>query len=467
MSRPNPALMERVAKRVKDILTDPQPVQGPFADPCVCGAPRWEHAGANRSGRHAPAVGLPNGCQRWAEDKIESLAVQAVQADGKNLLPDFKRWDRSLNPGQPVIPGQLRVRPSDGDTCKRQVWYRNFPPEDYTPAPTDERAATIGNALHKSLLEAWAALYPWRLIEHAVTIPGLDRDGRVDSFDPLTGVLDDVKTAGSRKWDLIGDDGPTEGTWRQVFVYGLALSRAGHEVRLVRLRYINREKGIEESFERPYTEVAARAALRALTTLASDLDQYRQAMDDGDEALAETLIPLREGTKHDAFPCSYCPARFHCWNVERAIKVGRSPESYTVLGSDPLAEAVEATLTEYVEGREIESAGRARKADAKVLLDGIEHGTYGEMVYGSSTSFPKDTGAYIRSLQEVFDLPADMRPALSDIKYPTRAEERISVRKVRAATREKAAKAKADDAARAGNTSGPSTEAGSGAAGAA
>ena len=463
MSAPNAALMGRVRDRVTEIITDPKPVLGQWADPCVCGAPRWEHAGGNRSGRHAPTVGTPNGCKRWAENKIEALAWRAVEADGRKMLPDFKRHDRAQNPGQPVTPGQLRVRPSDGDTCKRQVWYRNFPPEDYRPLPTDERAATIGTALHKSLLDAWAALYPWRLIEHEVTIPGLDRNGRLDSFDPLTGVLDDVKTAGTWKWDLIGDEGPTEGTWNQAAIYALALSRAGHTVRTIRLRYIHREKGYEEKFERTYTDMMGRTALRDLTALASVLDAYRQAVDDGDTELAEDLIPEREGRSHNAFPCSFCPARGHCWSIDRATALGRSPESFTILGPAPADDAVAATLAEYDAARKAETAGKNAKAFAKSLLDGIDHGTYGEWVYAVTTQNPKDSGAYIRLLQENYDMPAEFRPALSDLPQPTRREERIAVKRVRAAKRE-ATKAKAAEVADAEPTSGPDTAGEAGAA---
>lgn len=438
------ALMGRVRDRVTEILTATSPVIGPFADPCHCGAPRWEHAGRNRSGRHAPTNGTPpNGCKRWSEDRIEALAWRAANADGRKMLPDFKRWDRSINPGQPVTPGQLRVRPSDGDTCKRQVWYRNFPPEDYRPLPTDDRAATMGTLAHKGLLEAWAALYPWRLIEHEVTIPGLDRNGRLDSFDPLTGVLDDVKTAGTWKWDLIGDDGPTVGTWNQAAIYALALSRAGHKVRLIRLRYIHREKGYEEIFEQPYTDMMGRAALRDLTALASVLDSYRQAVDDGDTELAEELIPEREGRSHNAFPCSFCPARGHCWSIDRATALGRSPESFTILGPTPADDAIAATLAEYDVARKAETAGKNDKAAAKALLDGIDHGTYGEWVYGATSTNRKDTAAYVRLLQENYELPPAVRPALGDIPHPETRSESIAVKRVRAAKREAKAKAAA------------------------
>ena len=360
MARSNPALMERVAKRTRAILDDVAPVLGPFPDLCICGAPRWEHAGANHSGKHVPPAGTSfNGCKRWAADKIEELAWQAVNADGVKLLTTFRKHDRHLTPRNPMQPGQLSVRPSDTGACKRQVWYRNFPPEGYVPAPVDERKATIGTALHKSLLDAWAWAYPWRLIEHEVTLPGLDRKGRIDSYDPLTGVLDDVKTAGDWKWETLGADGPTEDTWDQGFIYGLALFRAGHDVRFIRLRYVHREAGKEEPFVRPFTEAAGRAALRNLTALASILDQYRQAEDDGDHELAAALIPAREGTSHKSFPCSFCPARLHCWNVTEAERAGRSPESWTVLGPDPETEAIEATLADYDAARSAERDGQA------------------------------------------------------------------------------------------------------------
>ena len=80
------------------------------------------------------------------------------------------------------------------------------------------------------------------------------------------------------------------------------------------------------------------------------------------------------------------------------------------------------------------------------------------MVYGvDAVRAQKDVNARVAVLEGPLRMPAQFRPALTDLPYPTRREERISVKRVRAATREKAAKAKADAAARAEHTSGLDT----------
>lgn len=435
-----PAVLALIRARHDEILADEHPVLGPFPHMCVCGAPRWEHQGALNTGKHKPAVGDPNGCKRWAEDKIEAAAWRAIEAFDRKLVRDYRHWESENSEREPLLEGQLRVRPSDTSTCKRQVWYRNFTPEGLVRDPVDQRAAAIGTMIHDAVTKSQTALYPWLLAEQRVKIPGLDREGRYDLFDPITGMLIDIKSAGRYKWDKIGDDGPDEDTWDQGFIYGLALSRAGFEVRVIRLWYVNRESGSEEFFDRPYDEAVAVAALSRLTSLIGVLEDYRDAVADGDDQYALTLIPEREGRRIESFPCSYCPFRSHCWDVKAATAHGRSPESWTMLGPSPEDKAIETVLVEYDDARRQESEGKNRKSDAKALLDGIEHGTYGDMILSSTAGSSANMRAYQDALREAWNTPEGFRPDFDSIPVPKTTYSSISVRPVRAAKR--AARAK-------------------------
>ena len=446
---PSKTIADKVHARVRAILDDPLPEHGPFPHYCQCGAPRWEHAGANFSGAHKPRNGAePNGCGRWAEDRVHAAALAAIDADAETLLRVFARNERRHAPRAPYQPGQLSVRPSDSGECHRKVWYRNFTPEGLIEAPVDERAARAGGAFHKSLLDAVAEEYPWRLVEYPVMVPGLDREGRVDWYDPYTRTVGDGKTAGQAKWDRLGNDGPDETTWDQVYVYGLALSRAGWPVETVVLHYLARDSGREEPYHRPYTEERAREALSRLTGLASTLDAYRRAVEDGDVEDAEALIPARAGTGPEGFPCGWCKYRFHCWNVADADAANRHPTSYTVLGPDPEAEAVEHLLVEYADARDAKKAAEERMTYAKASVDGIPIGEYGSMRLGYRNTTRSDYHGYADELARYYNADPSVKPSLESIKVPVSTTASVDIRPVRAATRAKKAKAVADAKAR-------------------
>lgn len=407
---------------------------GVAPEPCICGAPRWEHSGLMRSGAHPS-----NGCTRYTLERIEAFAWEIVHADSERLLTSFRKWQRQESPRNPILSGQLSVRPSDVGGCHRKVWYRNFPPADYTPEPTDERAATMGNIIHDGVLHARSALYPWREHEKSVAIPGLDREGKIDEWDPMLGVVADVKTVGDRRFDgAIRENGPDESMWAQVLIYALALVRLGLTVRVVRLLCVDRDNGHEEVFQRAFDGDAAHRSLSELTNLADTLDDYRQAVADGDLDLAASLVPDRPeyARDHKSFPCGWCPARMHCWNVEQAKAIGRSPESLTLLGPDPADAAIELVLRDYADARTAKSAAGKDQEAAKAMLDGIPERTYGGMEYGHTTAWTQDVGRYIRDLQSAYTLPDGLRPDVDAITRHTRPEERIRITPVRAAKRE-------------------------------
>lgn len=262
---------------------------GPRLDPCVCGAPRHEHRGRTRQGGHA------NGCRRYRLDPAYPLAWAAHLADSRSLYRDALDYDNLQRAGRPPrAEGEWSLGPSDVTTCPRAIWYRNLPPDDLVTNPTDKHAAVIGGIIHDGYQRAQQELYPWRLFERYVEVPGLDREGRYDSFDPITGVLTDIKTAGDWVWDHLAADGPDEDVWEQPQLYGLALTRLGYTVRTVRLVYVERKSGYDEPYERPYDEQAALAALDRLVG-------YATALDNG-----EVLPRSRSGPSTDPICRRYC-----------------------------------------------------------------------------------------------------------------------------------------------------------------
>lgn len=237
-------------------------------------------------------------------------------------------------------------------------------------------------------------------------------------------------TAGDWKWDLIGADGPPTSEWEQVAIYGLALSRLGVMVRTLRITYVHRARGADEVFERPYDEVFALAAVNRLAAISTGLD-------------AGASMPRdREGPSSDPL-CRLCPFRSACWRMPQAERLGRSPESLLALGAEPTDPVVEWALTAYDARRGAATAAKKEQDLAKVLLEGVEHGVYGEFVYGVVTTWKGDLKAQVRMLVEAVQVPLEERPALDVLTTaPKSPQDSISVKRVRAATRERKARSK-------------------------
>ncbi len=358
-----------------------------------------------------------------ATPAARDLAAAALEGADRQVMDDLTdAGDAAYRPS-----GSTGPRVSDYGGCGRAVWYRDSPPVGYEPAPVDNRRATLGNVIHAAAEAARSARYPWRRYEMKLPIPGLDKIGRVDEYDPVLGEVTDDKTAGDRKWEVYSD-GPPDSAWGQVLIYGLALEELGMPVRTVRIIAINRDSGAEEHFRREYDPAAARSALDELIALATLLD------------LGE--VPVREGTGPGSFPCSWCEARLHCWNVAAAEVAGRSPESYTILGAEPDDPTIEwAAANLHAATRANTSADKAKK-DAERLLVGIKPGTYGGMeVNARSRRMPNYKAAFLRLLA-LWPLPDSMRPPVERVENPpVRVDRWIEAKPVRAAKKAAAKKA--------------------------
>lgn len=357
-----------------------------------------------------------------ASEKARALAAAALAAADREVMADIVDH---LAAGY-VPSGRTGPRVSDYGSCRRSVWYREAPPDGFVRDPEMyDRQAALGTILHAAAANARAARYPWRWYEYEVTVPGLDKPGRVDEYDPVLGVVSDLKTGGTRKWDRIGDEGPNLSVWGQVLIYGLALTALGLPVRAVRIMVVNRDTGEEEHFVRDYDPAAARAALDELVDLATGLDFG--------------IVPPRDGTGPSTdWQCRSCFARSHCWNVAAATDAGRSPESYTVLGEEPDDPSIIWAAEQFLAAKAARLAADAAYDEAKALLQGIEPRQYGDVIIevGRNTSVEyKDS---FEKLVGLYGLSEAYRPPVSDVAEPTRKTTRYTTAKrVRAAKRGK------------------------------
>lgn len=428
---PDLATIQAAAERFAEVDSAPRRF-GPGIEPCTCGAGRHEHAGRTLRGRCERT-----GCKRYRRDPVDMLTEAALRADQRGLAADLAIADakHTRKRGQRKHEGEVRVSASDVSACRRKVQYRERPPADLYLSPSDKRAAFVGSLIHDAAVRVRKPMYPWRLFEQSVEIPGLGTS-QYDMFDPITGKVDDTKTAGSWKWDVVTDYGPPPSEWKQVLMYGLALEHAGHKVRTVQITYINREKGRDQPFERPYVRAEAEAAVAGLTTLATQIELgIEQPRDEPGPGLS-------------ALCSHYCEFRDYCWEVPQAEAAQRSPQSWIRLGPTPAEPDITEALVEYREHQQAESAAKKAKAEARAVLDGIKPDRYGDLKLGNSPTERADQKAYIERIRRWGESDPATRGAFEDIEVPKTTSMTLRVGPVPKAVLEKEAKerAKAFDA---------------------
>jgi hypothetical protein len=178
-------------EQASKIVAEGLPI-GPRMYPCVCSAPRAIHGGTAGKGRC-----VETNCGRYRADLAYELAYKAVDAQAASVNDAMKEWERrqraAMRAARPKLDGQWSIGASDAGRCRAQIGYRENPPEDYTPLIEDKRAARMGGIIDDEITSRYKVLYPWRLHQHWVTIEGLDRESRLDMFDPVTGRLTDLK----------------------------------------------------------------------------------------------------------------------------------------------------------------------------------------------------------------------------------------------------------------------------------
>lgn len=404
------AAAQRWASAARDI--------GPSPEPCLCGQPFWRHTGPAWDG---PAEDCPG----YRLDPAWQLAQDALEAGSRDAMADVADHNRDSRAHR--ARAGWRISPSDAGRCPRAIWYRNRPPADYLPLPEDTRAADAGTAMHAGITAARSARYPWRRYALLVAIPGLDQDGEIDEYDPVTGIVEDWKTAGDYTWEYVQEHGPYQHAWEQALIYAFALAQAGHLVKTVQIRYINRKTGWElPPFTREYSARAAQQAVGRLIRVAQMLDT--------------DLVPPREGQGPTSDPqCQRCPAREHCWQMEAAAEAGRTPESYVAFGPDPQASDPAVIWA-------VEQAGLLRerrlalekKEDAAKALAGLPPGKYGQWeVVRTSTRRADWHKAYDRLLGRLdfwWEMSPPDRPPLTQLagQAPKSRSWSYMIRRVRA-----------------------------------
>lgn len=336
------------------------------AVPCTCKHVRGNHAGARQRGA-CRDEGCA--CTRYRHDQAAYFAARANLAARSTLNLDLREYERMMRPQKAPGPEEISVRVSDVGECRKAIEYRNRPPEGFKRDPEDKRAAYIGTLIHDSTLARRRKLYPWRMYGDLkgmqLFLPGLDRPGRYDEFDPITGDLYDLKTAGTWRWNLVQDEGADEHWWEQLLLYGLALTLAGYTVTRLCIVVIERAGGKDEVFSKPFDIDEAYKVLNRLTTLSTAI---------------ELGIPQprdRSGPTTDGI-CRNCFARSHCWQIPQATAAGRSPESWIKLGPTPEEKAVAAVVEEHVDAKAVQNQAKKIVEETKVLLDGVEPGIYGD-----------------------------------------------------------------------------------------
>jgi hypothetical protein len=425
---PDPDVVKRATEimRAGTYLTE-----GPRLSPCECGQPRHVHTG--RMAKRPEDLR-----HRYRRDPADAMAEAAMIADDRTIretIAAYEKRKRARKYGNKPREG-VGVSVSDNGRCPAQIMHRE---RGSKRNPTKPNGAWVGGAIHDKAEAAEKVLYPWRRLEWAIEVPGLDRKARIDKYDPITGVVDDTKSAGVAKWDRIGDEGPSDDMWGQVLIYGLLIERRGEFVSAVRISPVDRDKGRCEQFTRPWNDEArdlARTALAALLDIAT-------ALDNGDE-----LPRTHSGPATDAICRDYCPFRRVCWNEEDAEDAGRSGESYTVLGPDPDDEAIEWAIAAHVEAKAAATAAKTEAEKKRALLVGIEAGTYGEVTVKTGFSVSYDHKTQAAGLLEWIKTPEHERgpwdtwaePNKKLSPYPDTGHVRKAKTK---ATKASAAKAKA------------------------
>lgn len=420
------------------------PYEGPRLHPCVCGCGIASHKGKLNKGKCQKC-----GCKAFREDTDWALAYEVADADRTSFMHsmrEFRRQEREQHLAEnPRLPGQHSLGPSDAGRCPRSIWYRNMPPAGLVRAFSDRNKADIGDMLHEEAVRRLRSLYPWRQHEQWVTVKGLDRPGRLDSWDGITGTIDDLKTHGDWVANVLDDSGPTLDAWKQLSLYALAKEEAGETVRWLKLTYIHRDPDrgpIERPFKRPYSREFAEAARQELLEIASELDlihaenEAKRAATGDPEAWVDpddldVLPRSRKGPSEDKI-CENCEFRKHCWNTDEAEEHGRSPESWTHLGAaaDTLDDetgfytdepTVWALHNAYELAELAKATGKSKDA-AEVDIQGLEKGRYGTR--GELTVWSQNHGSrsqykdYADALKANAALPADKQVDPDTIEVP-------------------------------------------------
>lgn len=182
--------------------------------------------------------------------------------------------------------------------CRKRAGYRIRGIEPTNPSASMQ--AILGSAVHDAVARAIEKVANGSyLTELEVTYAGIV--GHLDRFHTPTGTLVDVKSTSSRWLEHVKMHGPDDAHKMQLAGYAAALTKAGHDVRRVRIDYIARDTGEEWPWPSPdgapFSPVWVREALAWI----------RQVRDTDLDMLPRDYLP-------GSVFCNNCPFRDPCWN---------------------------------------------------------------------------------------------------------------------------------------------------------
>lgn len=405
--------------------------------PCVCERPRSAHSGATRAGGCEAS-----GCLRYRADRIVLLAVEAAAAGERSFHQHLAEFDRRTRARvKKKRPGSVNVRPSDIGGCDREVYYRETPPEDFYSSPTRRGAAWMGGIIHEEYMRRLAQLYPWLMFGDRkgfeLVLPGMERPSKYDIYDPIRAHLQSIKTAGRWQWDQVGERGADDKWWDQDHLYAMVLRDLGFPVETIEVLVIERADGNSERFTMDFDPERAERALAKIHDLAMTLELG--------------VVPERGRSGPTTDPlCRNCFARDYCWNIPQATAAGRSPESYTVLGTDPEDADIIAIAEQLIEARAEQNDAKGRVDRYKALLDGVELRHYVDPEdperafegYARGGRTETQWEEWAEEMRRIATLPADQRPEQLPEPRQTKTRSSVTWGRMRKATRERLKKEK-------------------------
>lgn len=397
--------VRKAAALFNSLLTQGEDALAPYRSPdyqapCRCGDEREKHTGPLHTGS-CTGCGKAS-CGRYAESMVHVRvhdAVMGMDAKFSDVMRRQRREDYAKRPRPERKPGEWIVRFSDVGGCGRQIGYRNFHPE--LAVPTYDGPALAGDVVEQAVQRVDRRAFPWRVWQREVRHPAIPRPGRIDWWDPVLGMVCDIKSAGDWKWEQATVFGTLIENLMQVCLYALALELEGVQVNFVRIHYIHRDN-LEESFE-PHTyrwdDKMRAVAQQALVELAG-----RRGQLDITEITGE--LPERDRLGPTDGLCRNCEFLAACWNTERAAELNRTPESLTLLGEKPDDAAIEHVGKRIVaKRREIARLKREYDAENNMIDLSVKPGDYGAVrIKKSSHGFKVRTSEYIEALCHKIEL---------------------------------------------------------------
>jgi hypothetical protein len=364
-SKPSPQNVTRAIRRLRALPPEVQRGEVAYegAMLCVCSCVVSLHKGNGHRGK-CESCGR---CQRYREDAVDRLVRQAlvgVTTPFASDLAERRQAEYDARPKAVKGPGEWSVRASDLDGCRREMGYRNGLDPDAVPVPKANGEALAGQDVEDSVVEVYQDKYPWREFQVEVQIKGLHSPGRVDAYDGVIGMVEEIKSAGEWMWEQVITFGARWYHRGQALLYASGLEAAGRFVSFVRVHYIKRGNyALEEIFDIPWDDEARAEVEEHRARLIGFLTSL-------DRAHATGKLPPRDRSGPSHPLCQRCDWLETCWNVQRAKATGRDPMSLTMLGEHPDARRIAWAVQEIVTLREVYTAAKRKYDDARHMLDG-------------------------------------------------------------------------------------------------